>query len=392
VTATQHFRVTAKADRGTEIASIDPRLFGSMIEHLGRQIYGGLVETWDQDAPAPFREDVADLVRELGVTTIRYPGGNFVSGYRWEDGVGPIASRLRRLDLAWHSTEPNAVGLHEMADWLRGLDVDLMLAVNLGTRGTAHALELLEYANLPGGTALSDQRRLNGADLPFDVRMWCLGNEMDGPWQLGHRDADEYGRLAARTARAMRQIDPELQLVVCGSSNAEMPTFGSWERTVLRHTYEVVDFISCHAYYWLKDGDVDSFLSSASDMDRFIRTVATISDEVRAELGSERQVDISFDEWNVWDVDRFIADDQLHDPRDWPEAPRLLEDRYTLLDAVVVGSLLNTLMRHADRVRHKDYLNLDEDWFGNLLSDKGIVVDVKGALRGKIKKHTYWSL
>src|SRR5690606_27153517 len=207
-----------------------------------------------------YREDVIALVKELGVTTVRYPGGNFVSGYRWEDGIGPRELRPRRLDLAWHSTETNEVGLDEFASWLGKVGGELMYAVNLGTRGVQEALDVLEYANVPSGTRLSDLRVANGTPEPHNIRMWCLGNEMDGPWQLGHGTAEEYAGLAARTARAMRQIDPDLELVVCGSSSAQMPTFGTWERTVLEATYDDVDYISCHAYYEPVDDDYASFL------------------------------------------------------------------------------------------------------------------------------------
>jgi alpha-L-arabinofuranosidase len=339
-------------DPEVEVGAIDRRVFGGFVEHLGRHIYGGIYEpghsTADEDG---FRRDVIDLVRELGVTTIRYPGGNFVSGFRWEDSVGPQDERPRRLDLAWHSTETNQVGLHEFVAWLDKVGGDPMLAINLGTRGTREALDLLEYANIPDGTALSRRRIANGRAEPFSVRMWCLGNEMDGHWQLGHRSADDYGKLAARTAKAMRQLDPTVQLVVCGSSSAQMPTFGAWERVVLGHTYDDVDFISCHAYYEEKDGDLGSFLASAVDMDRFIETVVAIADEVAAERGSAKTIDISFDEWNVWYLERFRDRDTITGIDNWPVAPRLLEERYSVADAVVVGSLMISLLKHADRVR-----------------------------------------
>lgn len=334
------------------VGTIDRRLFGSFVEHLGRSVYDGIYEPGHPAADAAgFRTDVADLVRELGVTTIRYPGGNFVSGFRWEDSVGPRASRPTRLDLAWHSTETNEVGLHEFAEWLEGLGSELMLAVNLGTRGTAEALELLEYANIAGGTTRSAERAANGRERPFGVRMWCLGNEMDGPWQLGHRSADEYGRLAAQTAKAMRFLDPDLELVVCGSSSRSMPTFGEWERTVLLHSYDDVDFISCHAYYEERDGDLGGFLASAVDMDAFIESVAATIDHVKAVKRSDHVVQISFDEWNVWYNSRFENVDKIAGVDNWPVAPRLLEDVYTVADAVVVGDLLISLLKHADRVR-----------------------------------------
>jgi len=348
--------VTIRGDQ--TVASLDRRLFGSFVEHLGRCVYGGLYEPNHPTADAAgFRRDVVDLVIELGVTTVRYPGGNFVSGYRWEDGVGPLGRRPVRRDLAWRVRETNEIGVDEFAAWTRLVGAELMLAVNLGTRGIAEALDLLEYVNADPGTALADARVTNGSPEPHRVRMWCLGNEMDGPWQTGHMSADEYGRLAARTAAAMRRSDNGLELVVCGSSGSHMPTFGAWESTVLEHTYDQVDYISCHAYYH-DQGDRASFLASSVDMDRFITTVATAADHVQQVRRSPRQMAISFDEWNVWDVsqwnreeERIIADDKAGRSMEWPIAPRQLEDVYTAADAVVVGSLLITLLRRHDRVR-----------------------------------------
>lgn len=333
-----------------KIGTINPRLFGSFLEHVGRAVYDGIYEPAHPLANEHgFRTDVIELVKELGVSAVRYPGGNFVSGFKWEDSVGPRESRPQRLDLAWHSTETNQVGLHEFQTWLEAVGSELMLALNLGTRGTAEALELLEYVNHPGGTTLSEVRRANGRNEPFDVRIWCLGNEMDGPWQLGHRSADDYGKLAAQTARALKAFDPDLELVVCGSSSSSMPTFAEWERVVLTHAYDVVEYISCHAYYENK-GDLATFLASGMDMDRFIRTVVATVDQVKAVRGSARTINISFDEWNIWYNSRFENTDKIKGADNWPIAPRLLEDEYTVADAVVFGSLLITLMKHADRV------------------------------------------
>ncbi|MBT1163429.1 alpha-N-arabinofuranosidase [Bifidobacterium felsineum] len=343
-------------DNDFEIAPVNNRLFGSFVEHLGRCVYSGIYEPGHPEADDEgFRKDVIDLVRELGVTTIRYPGGNFVSGYRWEDGVGPKTARPRRLDLAWHSTETNQFGLHEMVEWLQAVGGnELMEAVNLGTRGLENALDLLEYANVPNGTELSERRRANGADNPFGIKMWCLGNEMDGPWQTGHKNAEDYGTLAASVAAGMRMIDPDVELVVCGSSHHDMDTFGKWEETVLEKTYENVDFISCHAYYHPEsqpDGtrDMASFLASGVDMDSFIKDVAAIIDATKARLKSDHDVFISFDEWNVW----YINEEPSKSPEgigNWPEAPKLLEDVYSVADAVVLGDLLITLLKNADRV------------------------------------------
>ncbi|WP_433201239.1 alpha-N-arabinofuranosidase [Dactylosporangium sp. CS-047395] len=335
-------------DPAFRIGEADRRLFGSFVEHMGRCVYGGIFEPGHPTADAlGLRGDVLELTRELGVSVVRYPGGNFVSGYRWEDGTGPVGDRPRRLDLAWKTVETNRFGLDEFMVWTRAAGVEPMLAVNLGTRGVQEALDLLEYANHPGGTHLSDLRRKHGAEQPYGVRLWCLGNELDGPWQVGHKTAEEYGRLAAETARAMKMIDPGISLVACGSSNRAMPTFGSWEATVLEHAYEHVDFISAHTYYDPSDGDRASILASAVDMDAFIDEVVATADHVGAKLHNRKKLKVSFDEWNVWYQSRLQHD---LDRRGWVEAPALIEDDYTDTDAVVVGDLLITLLRHADRV------------------------------------------
>ncbi|KFF31551.1 alpha-N-arabinofuranosidase [Bifidobacterium bombi] len=346
----QHAKLVV--DKAFELSPVSDRLFGSFVEHLGRCVYSGIYEPGHPTADADgFRQDVIDLVKELGVTTVRYPGGNFVSGYRWEDGVGPADKRPNRLDLAWHSTETNQFGLHEMAKWLEKTGGnELMEAVNLGTRGLEEALDLLEYANVPSGTKLSEARRANGADKPFNIRMWCLGNEMDGPWQLGHKNADDYGKLAASVAAGMRQMDPDLELVVCGSSSHSMETFGQWEETVLDHTYDNVDFVSCHAYYQPENGDMASFLASGVDMDGFISDVYSAIEAVRSRRKSNHKVYISFDEWNVW----YQGCEASRSPEgidNWPQAPHLLEDVYSAADAVVVGDLLITLLRNVDKVK-----------------------------------------
>ncbi|APU12860.1 MULTISPECIES: alpha-N-arabinofuranosidase [Actinoalloteichus] len=329
------------------VGEVHPHLFGSFVEHMGRCVYTGIYEPGHPSADEDgLRTDVLELIRELGVTLVRYPGGNFVSGYRWEDGVGPAEGRPRRLEQAWRSVETNQFGLSEFMNFTRKSGVDPMMAVNLGTRGVEAARQLVEYSNHPGGTELSDLRRAHGDEKPFDIRLWCLGNELDGPWQIGHKTAEEYGRLAAETAKAMRLVDPDLRLVACGSSHSGMPTFGSWEETVLGHTWEYVDYISCHAYYQEFDGDVDSFLASAVNMEHFIESVVASSDHVAAKLQSSKKLMISFDEWNVWYQSRQTAEK----PEPWSVAPRLIEDNYTVTDAVVVGSLLIALLRHCDRV------------------------------------------
>ncbi|PJJ65089.1 alpha-N-arabinofuranosidase [Compostimonas suwonensis] len=341
--ASDHVGITL----GPAVGTASPRLFGSFVEHLGRGVYGGIYEPGHPSATSEgFRGDVLELVRELGVTVVRYPGGNFVSGYDWRDGVGPRDRRPSRLDLAWKSIETNEFGTDEFAAWCRAAGVEPMLAINLGLGDTASAVRLLEYTNHPSGTELSDERVANGSPEPHDVRLWCLGNELDGPWQLGHRTAEGYAEIAAVTASAMRMFDPELELVAVGSSNAEMPTFGAWEQTVLERTAGLVDFLSCHIYFY-EDDDLGAFLRSARVLDGFLEKVDAVIRHVKATQPDARDVKISLDEWNVWDHREYGG---IASRPGFEIAPRLLEVDYTVADAVVVGSLLQSILTHCDIV------------------------------------------
>ena len=331
-----------------QVGEVDPRLFGSFIEHLGRAVYGGIYEPGHPTADAQgFRRDVLEMVRELRVPIVRYPGGNFVSGYNWEDGVGPVSDRPRRLDLAWRVVETNAIGTNEFIAWAKKANTEVMMAVNLGLRGEEAARNLVEYCNHPGGSQWSDLRARHGHKDPYRIKTWCLGNEMDGPWQMGSKTSDEYGRIACETAKVMKWVDPTIELVACGSSNSAMPTFPAWEATVLEHTYEHVDYISMHTYYGNKDNDLGNFLARSLDMDKFIRTVVATCDYVKAKKRGKKDIQLSFDEWNVW-FHSGAADAAL---APWQVAPPQLEDVYTFEDALLVGLLLITLLRHADRVK-----------------------------------------
>lgn len=339
-------KATVKIHKDFKVSEVDKRLFGSFVEHLGRAVYSGIYEpdhpTADEDG---FRQDVIDLVKEIDVPVIRYPGGNFVSGYDWEDGVGPVAERPRRLELAWGVTETNEVGLNEFAKWLKKVDSEMMMAVNLGTRGPDEARQLLEYCNHPGGSKFSDLRIQHGVKYPHNFKLWCLGNEMDGPWQIGHKTAYEYGRIATETAKVMKWTDPSIELVLSGSSHITMPTFGSWEAEVLDHAYDHVDYLSLHQYYGNPDKDTASFLARTLDMDAFIKTVVATCDYVGGKKHNKKKIHLSFDEWNVW----FHSNDYKHEP--WSVAPPQLEDIYTFEDALLVGSMLITLLKNADRVK-----------------------------------------
>nr|WP_321463210.1 alpha-N-arabinofuranosidase [uncultured Cohaesibacter sp.] len=345
-------RASVTAHKDFIVAKIDPRLYGSFIEHLGRAVYSGIYEPGHASADDQgFRQDVLDLVRELDVPVVRYPGGNFVSAYNWEDGIGPKEERPVRLDLAWHTSESNQIGIHEFADWAAKAETEMMLAVNLGSRGLDEARAFLEYVNHPGGSYWSDLRRQNGREEPWGVKLWCLGNEMDGPWQIGQKTAAEYGRTAFETAKAMRAFDKNIELVVCGSSTPRMPTYPEWEYTVLDYTYDSVDYISLHMYFDNHAKDLKQFLARSMELETYIETISSVIKTIKAKKRSKKDVYISFDEWNVWyhsaEQDKPVLEGKLG----WPHAPAVLEDIYDFADVLVVGCILNTFIRHADMVK-----------------------------------------
>ncbi|MES1200065.1 MAG: alpha-N-arabinofuranosidase [Pseudomonadota bacterium] len=337
------------ADSDFVISALDRRVFGTFVEHMGRCVYGGIYEPGHPTADADgFRGDVMALTRELGPTIVRYPGGNFLSGYNWEDGVGPKESRPTRLDLAWGSTETNQFGTNEFITWCRRADVEPMFAVNLGTRGPDEARQFLEYCNHPGGTHFSDLRRAHGYPEPHNIKFWCLGNEMDGPWQICAKTAREYGRAAQETAKVMRWVDDGLMLAACGSSNRTMPTYAAWEYEVLDTCFDQVDYISLHQYFRNDENEIAKFFTVIEDLNAFITEVAAIADAVGAKRRSSKRIMLSLDEWNVWY--------KAHTPSDlrkpgWPKAPPLIEEIYNVEDALIVGGVLITLMNNADRVK-----------------------------------------
>ena len=338
-------------DRDYRIGVIDPRIYGSFIEHLGRAVYGGIYEPGHPLADEQgFRRDVLEKVRQIGVPVVRYPGGNFVSGFNWEDSVGPAEKRPKCLDLAWSTTESNQVGLHEFADWAQKAGSEVMYAINLGTRGPEQARDVVEYANHKGGSKFSDMRIANGRKDPLNIRLWCLGNEMDGPWQMGHKTAAEYGRIANEAAKMMKWVDPSIELVACGSSSYQMPTFGGWELTMLDECYENIDYVSLHRYYGNPTNDTPGFLARSMDLDDFIHTVVAICDAVKGKKHSKKQVNLSFDEWNVW-YHSHEQDKEVWKREKWGPALPLLEDVYNFEDALLIGSMLITFLRNADRVR-----------------------------------------
>lgn len=341
-------------DSRRTIAPLDPNVFGSFLEHLGRAIYEGIYDPANKLSDANgFRTDVANQIKKLGVPIIRYPGGNFVSGYNWLDGVGPKKDRPVTLDKAWNTLESNQFGTNEFMTWCKLVGTDPLMGLNLGTGTPEQAAALLEYCNVDQGTEWSDLRRKHGYAEPYNVKHWCMGNEMDGPWQIGHMTAAEYGMKAQDTARQMRYVypDPSLRLIACGSSGPFMPTYLEWDREVLEHCYEWVDGLSLHRYFGNTPeetgGSSEKFVALNLTMDRQIEETLAVCDLVRGHKRSPKQLWLSFDEWNVWYRER--TGDAVNGHR--KEAPHLLEEIYNLEDALLVGGLVNTLLRHADRIK-----------------------------------------
>lgn len=339
-------------DTRRTISPIDPNLFGSFLEHLGRAIYEGIYDPGSKLSDSNgFRKDVMDEIRRLGVPIIRYPGGNFVSGYNWLDGVGPKQNRPRVLDKAWNTLESNQFGTNEFLDWCKTLGTKPLMGLNLGTGTPEEAAALVEYCNVDKGTRWSDLRRQHGVVDPWKIQHWCLGNEMDGPWQIGHMSATEYGSKAQDAARQMRDVDPDLKLIACGSSGPFMHSYLEWDREVLEQCYDYVDGLSLHRYFgnWERDsgGDTGKYLALNLSMERQIAESLAVCDLVRGHKRSPKQLWLSFDEWNVWY--RTTGGDDVDGHR--KNAPHLLEEKYNLEDALLVGGLVNSLLRNADRVK-----------------------------------------
>ncbi|MPM37212.1 Intracellular exo-alpha-(1-_5)-L-arabinofuranosidase [bioreactor metagenome] len=344
-------RATLILDKDFILGRVDDRLFSSFIEQLGRSVYGGIYDPGNPRSDKNgFRLDVIELIKKLNVPVVRYPGGNFVSGFNWEDSIGPKDQRPKRLDLAWSTTETNEFGLHEFCQWAKQAGTQVMYAVNLGTRDIDAARNVVEYANHPGGSAWSDLRKKNGAEQPFGIKLWCLGNEMDGPWQIGQKTAYEYGRAANEAAKVMKWVDPSIEVVACGSSAYDMPTFGAWEMEMLDLCYDNIDYVSLHRYYQNPIHDTANFLAKSMDMDAFIKTVVSICDAVGGKKHSKKKLNLSFDEWNVWYHSQEQDKEEIAKNR-WGSSMHLLEDVYNFEDALLVGGMLITLLRNADRVK-----------------------------------------
>ncbi len=330
------------------VDTVDPRVFGGFLEHLGRAVYEGVYHPESKHADERgFRWDVLNALKKLKFTAMRYPGGNFVSGYDWTDGIGPREQRPRKRDLAWQTLEPNLFGTDEFMVMAREMDWTPMIAVNLGTGTPSEARNWLEYCNGAKGTYWADRRVANGFEAPHDVRLWCLGNEMDGPWQIGHVPAEEYATRAQQTARLMKMFDPTVELVACGSCATNLPTYLDWDRKVLEYCGEDIDYISLHCYVGNEKDNTADYLTVGLDIDKQIEDLDSATRFVQGKLKSKKRIKLSFDEWNVW----YRARSGEHVDGAGKEAPHLLEEVYNLEDALVVGQFLNSFIRHADSVK-----------------------------------------
>ena len=332
-------------DANRVISEISPLLFSGFAEHMGRCVYEGIYDPASKQADENgLRRDVLAALRELNYRSMRYPGGNFLSGYFWEDGIGPKENRPRRRDLAWQSIESNQFGTDEFLHFCREINTEPMLGVNMGTGSIQDAANLVEYCNAPAGSRYADLRAANGQQDPYGVKYWCLGNEMDGPWQIGHLEANEYGKKAREAAKMMRWHDNSIELVLCGSSGPQMPTYPEWDRIALELCWEHVDYHSMHYYAGNQNDDTPSYLALSADFEDFVETLEAVLRYVKAKTRSKHDVYLSWDEWNVWYKARELSDLR----GGWTEAPHLIEEVYNLEDALVVAQWLNVFLRKAD--------------------------------------------
>lgn len=338
-------QVKIHIQRGFQIGEIDHQMFGSFVEHMGSVIHNGIYEPNHPSAdPNGFRTDVLELVKDLGLSVIRYPGGNYTSNYDWEDTIGPVENRPVKLDLAWRQIEPNTFGLDEFMKWMECVGAEPIMTVNLGTKGIQDAVNLIEYTNFPGGSKYSEQRRRNGHELPYKIKTWCLGNELDGQWQIARKRATDYGQLAAEAGKAMKIVDPDIKLVAVGSSAPHLDSYPDWDLEVLKETYDVVDYLSLHHYINQYEDDLPTYLARAQDVEDQIQTILSACDYVKTLKRSSKTMMLSFDEWNVHKSPDVIYQEwTTGSPFDWC--------RFNLADSLVFGSMLMTLLRHCDRIK-----------------------------------------
>ena len=328
-----------------QVGQVDARIFGGFLEHLGRAVYEGVFDPTSAHADADgIRGDVIEALRRLNMTAMRYPGGNFASGYHWQDGVGPLDQRPTVRELAWQSIESNHFGTDEYIKLCRNMNWTPMLTVNLGTGAVEEARNWVEYCNAPTGTRFANLRASNGNRAPHAVKLWCLGNEMDGPWQLGHVPAEQYAIRAQQAAKMMKDVDQGIELVACGSSGVGMSTYAEWDRQVLEYMGDLADYVSLHRYVGNQDNDTPDYLAITNSIDQQIEEIDAVCRYVQARRRSPKRTYLCFDEWNVWYKN-------MQMDGEGKIAPHLIEEVYNLEDALVVAGFLHSFVRHADVVK-----------------------------------------
>jgi len=335
-------RARIKVDTERVIGDIDPKIYGNFIEHLGRCIQGGV---FDESSPLSdangFRKDVLAAAKDLKVSILRWPGGNFSSNYHWMDGIGPRDSRPPRLEMAWGTVEDNRFGTHEFMKYVETLGAEPYVCVNLGTGTWTEAQQWVEYCNSPLDTAMTRLRKQNGRTEPWKVTYWGLGNEIDGPWQMGHRSAEDYGKFALEAAKLMKLTDPNVKLVAAGSSNfGPGSDWTGWNRTVLEYLKNYADYLALHMYVGNPQNDYGDFVASSLELASRLKTAEGIIDAALSGVRN-RKIHIAWDEWNVWYRAR----------GEGQRGRRILEEHYNLEDALVVATFLNTFVNHAHLVK-----------------------------------------
>lgn len=343
--AAQSNQARIKIDIDRTIGEVHPHVFGNFAEHLGRCIYGGLYEPGSKLADADgARKDVMEAIRGMGVTLLRWPGGNFASGYNWKDGIGPRNQRPVRPEGAWGALEPNTFGTDEFLQYSEKLGVEPYICINAGLGTVEEARQWIEYTNESRDTYWAQQRRKNGRDKPYGVKIWGLGNEIDGPWQLGHKNVEDYTKFALEAAKAMRRVDGSIKLIASGSSN-----FGGnadwigWNRVVLDQLRNEIDYISLHTYIGNRANNFEQFLAASQDIDERIEVVEGLIKAAQAGMRNPRPIYISYDEWNVWYRARGGSEHETGSTR--------LEEIYNFEDALAMGMFFNSFIRHANIVK-----------------------------------------
>jgi alpha-L-arabinofuranosidase len=334
--------------RDFQIGPVDGRIFGGFLEHIGRAVYEGVYDPQSKHADENgFRKDVVESLKRLSFTAMRYPGGNFSSGYHWLNGVGPSTLRPVVKDLASNSIEPNHFGTDEFIRLAKTMNWEPMITVNLGTGSPEEARNWVEYCNCQSGTQYADLRAANGSVEPFKVKLWCLGNEIDGPWQLGHVPADQYAIRAQQAAKLMKDTDSSIELVVCGSCETGLPTYMEWDREVLDTVCDYADYISLHRYVGKGSESTADYLAITNSIDQQIEEFAAVCRYAQAKARSKKRYFLCFDEWNVWYRTQIDVPVNAHGKF----AQHLVEEEYNLEDALVVAGFLNSFIRHADSVK-----------------------------------------